>query len=107
VSPCLKGRGPFIARRRLDNYKLFISVSMKGFIWPLGPILRRYICRGLLDASTVFGPVLEPSRLPLIVPWALNGCGEDGAQVSSWRGCLVRYLLGGDIFPYGAMRWTG
>jgi hypothetical protein len=29
--PCLKGRGPFIARRRLDNYKLIISISMKGF----------------------------------------------------------------------------
>jgi hypothetical protein len=32
VSPCLKGRAPFIAERRLDNYKLFISISTKGFI---------------------------------------------------------------------------
>jgi hypothetical protein len=31
MSPCLKGRMPFIARRQLDNYKLFISISMKGF----------------------------------------------------------------------------
>jgi hypothetical protein len=31
ISPCLKGRGPFIAVRRLDNYKLFISISTKGF----------------------------------------------------------------------------
>jgi hypothetical protein len=31
VSHCLKGRGAFIARRRLDNYKLFISISRKGF----------------------------------------------------------------------------
>jgi hypothetical protein len=31
VSPYLKGRVPFIARRRLDNYKLFISISTKDF----------------------------------------------------------------------------
>jgi hypothetical protein len=31
VSPCLKGRGPFIVGRRLYNYKLFISISTKGF----------------------------------------------------------------------------
>jgi hypothetical protein len=31
VSPCIKGRGPFIAERWLDKYKLFISISMKGF----------------------------------------------------------------------------
>jgi hypothetical protein len=30
VSPCLKGRGPFIAGRRMDNYKLFISISTMG-----------------------------------------------------------------------------
>jgi hypothetical protein len=30
VSPFLKGRGPFIARRWQDNYKLFVSISMKG-----------------------------------------------------------------------------
>jgi hypothetical protein len=29
--PRLKGRGPFIGQRRLDNYKLFIYISMKGF----------------------------------------------------------------------------
>jgi hypothetical protein len=29
VSPCLKGRGAFITGRRLDNYKLFISISTK------------------------------------------------------------------------------
>jgi hypothetical protein len=33
--------------------------------------------------------------------------GGDGAQVGTWRGCLVRYLLGGDVFPPGAMRWMG
>jgi hypothetical protein len=31
VSSCLKGRGAFIAERQLDNYKLFICISMKGF----------------------------------------------------------------------------
>jgi hypothetical protein len=31
VSICLKGKGPFIVGRRLDNYKLFIFISMKGF----------------------------------------------------------------------------
>jgi hypothetical protein len=29
--------------------------------------LRRSICRGRLEASTVFEPVLESSRLPLTV----------------------------------------
>jgi hypothetical protein len=32
VPPCLKGREHFIAGRWLDNYKLFISISTKGFI---------------------------------------------------------------------------
>jgi hypothetical protein len=31
VSPFLKGRGAFIARRWLDNYKLIISISTIGF----------------------------------------------------------------------------
>jgi hypothetical protein len=32
-SPCLKGRGPFIAGKRLDNYQLLsiINISTKGF----------------------------------------------------------------------------
>jgi hypothetical protein len=29
VSPCPNGWGAFIARRRLDNYKLFISICTK------------------------------------------------------------------------------
>jgi hypothetical protein len=32
VALYLKGREHFIARRRLDNYKLIISISTKGFI---------------------------------------------------------------------------
>jgi hypothetical protein len=31
VCHCLKGRVPFIAGRRLNNYKLIISISMMGF----------------------------------------------------------------------------
>jgi hypothetical protein len=31
VSLCLKGRGAFIAERRLDNYKLIISMYTIGF----------------------------------------------------------------------------
>jgi hypothetical protein len=31
LSPCLKGRGAFIAERWLENYKLFICISTKGF----------------------------------------------------------------------------
>jgi hypothetical protein len=37
--PCLKGRGPFIAMKRLDNYQLLsiTNISTKGFTWPVGP----------------------------------------------------------------------
>jgi hypothetical protein len=35
-APYLKGRVPFIAGRWLDNYKLFISISTKGFTLPVG-----------------------------------------------------------------------
>jgi hypothetical protein len=31
VSACLNGRGHFIVRGRLDNYKLIISTSTMGF----------------------------------------------------------------------------
>jgi hypothetical protein len=41
----------------------------------------------------VFGTVLESFRFPLTVRWALHGCGENGARVSSWRCFLVRCLL--------------
>jgi hypothetical protein len=36
VSLCLEGRGSFIAGRRLDNYKLFISIFTKKFTLPVG-----------------------------------------------------------------------
>jgi hypothetical protein len=105
VSPCLKGRGPFIARRWLDNYKLFISMSTKGFTSLGGPDLRRLVHRGWLEASTVFKLVLVSSRLHPIVPWGHHGSGVDGARVSSLGGCFARSLLGGDVFSYGVMMW--
>jgi hypothetical protein len=38
-SPCLKGRGSFIARKWLDNYQLLpiTNISTKEFIRPVGP----------------------------------------------------------------------
>jgi hypothetical protein len=83
VSPSLRGRGPFIAGRRLDNYKLFISISTKGFIRPVGQYLRRSVCRGRSLASMVFGPILVSSRLHLTIPRALHRSGGNGAQVDS------------------------
>jgi hypothetical protein len=47
----------------------------------------------------VFRPILESSRLPLTLPRSLHGSGEDSARVDSWRGCLARSLLGGNVFP--------
>jgi hypothetical protein len=47
----------------------------------------------------VFGPVLESSRLRPTIPQALHDSRGNNAQVGSWRGCLVRSLLGGDAFP--------
>jgi hypothetical protein len=47
----------------------------------------------------VFRPILESSRHPLTVPWALHSGGVDGTRVGSWRGCFVKSLLGGDAFP--------
>jgi hypothetical protein len=60
-----------------------------------------------LGGSIEFGPVLESSWLPLTIPQALPSSRRNGALVHSWRGCLVRSLLGSDVFPRGAMRWTG
>jgi hypothetical protein len=55
----------------------------------------------------VFGSVLESSRLPPTTPRAHHGSGVDGAWVGSCGGCLVRSLLGGEVFPHEAMRWMG
>jgi hypothetical protein len=51
----------------------------------------------------VFGPILESFRLPPTVPQALHGSGVDGARVGSLGGCLVRSLLGGDVFLCGLL----
>jgi hypothetical protein len=55
----------------------------------------------------LFGPIMESSGLPPTTPRVLHGSGVDGARVSSWGGCLARSLLGGDVFPRGAMRSIG
>jgi hypothetical protein len=55
----------------------------------------------------MFKHVLEAFRLPLTIPRAIHGSGESGARVGSYIGCLMRSLLGGDIFRCVAMRWTG
>jgi hypothetical protein len=39
VSHCLKGRGPFIAGRQLDNYKLIISKFMMWIYMTSGSTL--------------------------------------------------------------------
>jgi hypothetical protein len=51
-----------------------------------------------LEASTVFGPVLESSRPPSVyIGSLLDGRGVS-SRVESWRGCLTRSFLGGGIF---------
>jgi hypothetical protein len=77
VSTCLKGRGPFIATRHL------------GFTWPVGPDLRWSVPQGQLEASTVFGTVLESSRLSPSL-WG---------QVSSW--CLVLVVISSHVGWWG------
>jgi hypothetical protein len=72
----------------------------------VGPDLRMSVRKGQLEASTVFRPILESYSLPPTIPGALHDSGMDGAQVGSWGGCLAWSLLGGDVFPCGAMRWT-
>jgi hypothetical protein len=55
----------------------------------------------------VFRTILESSRLPPTIPQVLHDNGVDDAWVGSLGGCLARSLLGGDVFPHGAMRWMG
>jgi hypothetical protein len=46
-------------------------------------------------------------QTPSYYSQALHGSGVNGASVGSWRGCLARSLLGGNVFPCGVMRWMG
>jgi hypothetical protein len=55
----------------------------------------------------VFRHVLESSELRLSIPRALYVSEVNGARVGSWRGSLVRSLLGDDIFPHGGVWRTG
>jgi hypothetical protein len=65
----------------------------------------KYSCAPCLEATTVFGPVLESSRLSPTVPRTVHNSGVDGARVGSSGCCLARSLLGSDVFPHGGMRW--
>jgi hypothetical protein len=63
---------------------------------------------GWLEASMVFGPVLESSGLSLslsLLPGAPSGEVTDACVVSQ-RDCFMMFLLVGDAFSRGMMRWT-
>jgi hypothetical protein len=55
----------------------------------------------------MLGPILESPRLPLTVPQVLHNNRGNSARDSSWRGCVVRSLLGSDVFSHGPMMWMG
>jgi hypothetical protein len=61
--------------------------------------------RSWLQASMVFGPSLESSRLSLHSSDPL-GSEVNDAWVGSWRDCFGMSLLGGDVFSRGVVRWT-
>jgi hypothetical protein len=58
----LKGRGLLWTGKQSDNYELIISISVKGFTWPMGPYVRWSVRRGRLGTSTVFSWVPRSSR---------------------------------------------
>jgi hypothetical protein len=93
LCPLPEGRGSFIAGRRLDNYKLIISISTKGFTWPVDLDLRRPVRRGLLVLPW-------PSCLFRSIP-----CDEgDNAREGSWGRCLVGpAFLEGQAFLSGRL----
>jgi hypothetical protein len=75
LSPCLKGRGPFIT----INYYLLQ-------IYPQRDLHDQsvQIQESQLDTSMPFGPILEPSKPPSACIWTL------GSRVGSQKGCLTR-----------------
>jgi hypothetical protein len=61
-----------------------------------------------MEASTVFGPILESSRLYLsLCSLGLPSSEVTDDQDGSWRGCFVMSSLGSKFFPRGVMRWMG
>jgi hypothetical protein len=88
----------------LDNYKLIIFYILDGIYMTNGS---SHEIVGWLEASTVFGPVLESYRLPLSIPRALHVSEVNGAWVGPRRGCLARSLLADDDFPRGGVWRTG
>jgi hypothetical protein len=55
----------------------------------------------------VFGPILKSSKPPSVcIESLLDGRGV-GSRVGSWRGCLMRSFLGGDIFLLSLLAHSG
>jgi hypothetical protein len=52
----------------------------------------------------VFGPSQESSGLSLHSSGPPGGEVND-ARVGSWRDCFEMFLLGGDVFSHGVVRW--
>jgi hypothetical protein len=55
------------------------------FLYPRRDLHNQWVqtWEGRLEASILFGPVLESSRLPPTIQWALHGNGVDDARVGS------------------------
>jgi hypothetical protein len=86
-------KGPFIAGRRLDNYKLFISISTKGFTWLVDPDMRRSVggahgvwaYSGFFQAPSYYSP--GPPRQ--WGGWCLSRfLGRLLSEVFLWQWCL-------------------
>jgi hypothetical protein len=107
VSPCLKGMGPFIAGRRLYNYKLIYFYIHNGIYMNSGSRLEMVASPrsvgGFHGVRAYYGVF---QTLSLCSP-GLPGSEVNDAQDGSWRGCFVMSCLGSDFFPCGMMRWMG
>jgi hypothetical protein len=67
VPPTWRVGDLLLTGKRLNNYKLIIFISTKGFTWPVRPDVIRSVCRGRLEASMVFLSVPKSS------PWRWGG----------------------------------
>jgi hypothetical protein len=66
----------------------------------VGLDMRWSVHRGRLEASTVFGSILESSGCSFWLP-GLSGKVVDEARVGSCSSCFVGSLHDGDAFPHG------
>jgi hypothetical protein len=116
--PLPEGSGPFIAGRRLDNYKLIISISTMRFTWPVSSALRWSVHRGRFEASMVFRPVLESSRpsLSLSLRVRTRACVcvcSLGSLIVRWTmprsvlGEIASWCLGSVVTPPHVGWWGG